>query len=285
MGTLYVVGTPIGNLRDVTLRALDTLRSVSLIAAEDTRVTRKLLETYDIHTPMTSYFEHNKLQKVDRILAALAQGDVALVSDAGMPGINDPGYELVRAALDRGHDVRVVPGPSAPIAALVVSGLPTDHFLYLGYVPRRRNERRRRFQALVYREPTLIFLEVPHRLVDTLQDAVEIFGGERECAVARELTKVHEEVFRGTLAQALEHYHHHPPRGEIVLLVRGCETPPPTLHLDPTRIQEAADILAEAGLSPSRVARVLARLFGVSRREIYTYLTSEAIPSDEDDHP
>ncbi len=279
MGTLYVVGTPIGNLKDITLRALETLRSVSLIAAEDTRVTRKLLDAYDIHTPMTSYFEHNKQQKIGYILNALEQGDVALVSDAGMPGINDPGYELIRASIHAGHRVTVVPGPSAPIAALVISGLPTDRFLYLGYVPRRTQERRKTFQHLRHERATLIFLEVPHRLVNTLADAVEILGAERACAVARELTKVHEEVFRGSLREALDHYRHHPPRGELVLLVQGSQEPATEHPWDMARIQEAAELLAEAGLSPSQTARVLSRLLGIPKRTVYAYLTPH---TDED---
>ncbi len=282
MGTLYVVGTPIGNLKDITLRALETLRSVSLIAAEDTRVTRKLLEAYDIHTPMTSYFEHNKRQKLGRILDALEHGDVALVSDAGMPGINDPGYELIRACLEAGHHVTVVPGPSAPIAALVISGLPTDRFLYLGYVPRRSRERRKTFHHLRYERATLIFLEVPHRLVNTLTDAVDIFGGERACAIARELTKVHEEVFRGTLQDALGHYRLHPPRGELILMVQGSSEPAPAYPVDVDRVREAAQFLADAGLSPSQTARVLARLLGTSKRVIYAYLTSSTPLEDGD---
>ncbi len=267
MGTLYIVATPIGNLRDITLRALDILRQVDLIAAEDTRVTRVLLRTYDIHTPMTSYYEHNKLQKLDYILKALAQGDVALVSDAGTPGINDPGYELVQAALAAGYPVRIVPGPSAPVAALVVSGLPTHRFLYLGYAPRRSRERRQRFQEVRWEPGTLIFLETPHRLVGCLADAVDVFGEDRPCAVVRELTKVHEEVFRGTLAQAWRHYQNHPPRGEIVLLIAGATTPAPPVN--PERVREGLHLLQEAGLSRAQAARILSRVLGISRRQVY----------------
>lgn len=267
MGTLYVVATPIGNLKDITLRALEVLRQVSLIAAEDTRVTGVLLRHYGIHTPMTSYFEHNKLQKLDQILAALEHGDVALVSDAGTPGINDPGYELINAVIAAGYPVRIVPGPSAPIAALVISGLPTDRFLYLGYVPRRRSERRRRFEE-VSREPgTLIFLETPHRLVECLEDAVAVLGPDRRCAVARELTKVHEEVFRGTLSQALAHYRQRPPRGEIVLLIAGAKEPAPPV--DVARVREALRELSASGLSRSQAARIVSHLLGIPRREVY----------------
>ncbi|NPA90463.1 MAG: 16S rRNA (cytidine(1402)-2'-O)-methyltransferase [Chloroflexi bacterium] len=266
MGTLFVVGTPIGNLRDITLRALEVLRSVSLIAAEDTRVTRKLLAHYDIHTPLTSYFEHNKLQKVDVILRTLAEGDVALVSDAGMPGINDPGYELIQAVIRAGYPLRVVPGPSAPIAALVISGLPTDRFLYLGYVPRRSGERRRLFQDVRDVQPTLLFLEVPHRLVATLEEAMAVWGPERRCAVARELTKVHEEVVRGTLADVYAHFQAHPPRGELVWVVEGArESQGEAL----TQAYALAETLIREGMSPSRAARVAAQAFDVSRRAVY----------------
>lgn len=271
MGTLYVVGTPIGNLKDITLRALEVLREVDLIAAEDTRVTRTLLHHYDIHTPLTSYYEHNKLQKLERILNVLEKGDVALVSDAGMPGINDPGYELINAVLNAGYPVRVVPGPSAPIAALVVSGLPTDRFLYLGYAPRRQAERRKRLEQVRWEPGTLIFLEVPHRLVACLADAVDVLGGNRRCAVARELTKLHEDVFRGTLDEALAHYKAHRPRGEIVLLIAGAtkaRTPAETA-VSPERIKEALNLLREAGLSHSQAARILARVLGIPKRDVY----------------
>lgn len=268
MGTLYIVATPIGNLKDITLRALEVLRQVDLIAAEDTRVTARLLQHYDIHTPMTSYFEHNKLQKLDTILAALETGDVALVSDAGMPGINDPGYELINAVIAAGFPARVVPGPSAPVAALVLSGLPTDRFLYLGYVPRRRNERQRRFREVLAEPGTLIFLETPHRLVDTLADAVDVFGPQRRAAVARELTKVHEEVVRGPLADLLAHFRDHPPRGEIVLLIAGSGTQRRP-QVDPARVQEAMEMLQQAGVSRSQAARIIARVLGIPKREVY----------------
>lgn len=277
MGTLYVVGTPIGNLDDITLRALDTLRQVRLVAAEDTRVTRKLLKHYDIHTPLTSYFDHNKQYKVAHILAALAEGDVALVSDAGMPGINDPGYALINATLAAGYPVQVIPGPSAPVAALAISGLPTDRFLYLGYLPRRAGERRDRLQRVRWEPGTLVFLEVPHRLLATLEDAVTVLGAERRCVVARELTKVHEEVFRGTLGQALAHYRAAPPRGEIVLLIAGAEEEPEA-PIDTARVQAALRQLRQAGLSRARAARVLARILNLPRSDVYRLW-----PQDVDD--
>ena len=222
MGTLYLVATPIGNLEDITLRALHVLRQAVLIAAEDTRQTQKLLQRYEISTPMISYHEHNKLEsgRVREILAALSMGDVALVSDAGMPGLNDPGYELVGAALEAGQPVSAIPGASAPVTALVVSGLPTDAFLYLGYLPRRPVERRRRLAEVSDLSYTLIFLETPHRLVEALED-LEGALGNRPIAIARELTKIHEEVFRGSIQQAREHFKANEPRGEFTLVVSG----------------------------------------------------------------
>lgn len=225
VGTLYLVGTPIGNLEDITLRALRVLREVSLIAAEDTRHTRKLLARYDIRTPMTSYFEHNKLAKLDTILAALEAGDVALVSDAGMPGISDPGYELVRAALERGFPVVPVPGPSAIVSALAASGLPTDAFVYVGFLPRKAGERRRMLESLRTERRTLVLYEAPHRLLDTLGDILAVLG-DRPAAVARELTKVHEEIWRGTVAGAIAHFTAHEPRGEFTLIVGGTAEMP-----------------------------------------------------------
>src|SRR5215510_6579498 len=194
MGTLYLVATPIGNLEDISARALRILREASLIAAEDTRHTGKLLKHFEIETPLTSYFEHNKLNKLDFILEKLSQGDVALVSDAGTPAINDPGYELVKAALASNFDVRPVPGPSAPISALTVSGLPTDSFLYLGYLSHKKNERKKNLGQVSDLTHTLIFLESPHRLLDSLEDILGTLGNRQIC-IAREMTKLYEEYF------------------------------------------------------------------------------------------
>jgi 16S rRNA (cytidine1402-2'-O)-methyltransferase len=220
MGTLYLVSTPIGNLEDLSPRALRILQEVRLIAAEDTRVTRKLLAHFGVHTPLTSYFEHNKLAKLDTVLASLVGGDVALVSDAGTPALNDPGYELVQAALEIGHTVCPVPGPSAPIAALVASGLPTDAFLFLGYLPRKPAERRTLLEQVAGYPFTLIFLEAPHRLVEALADLQSALG-DREIAAARELTKVHEEIWRGNLTEARQYFDGKTPRGEFTLVVAG----------------------------------------------------------------
>jgi len=220
MGTLHLVATPIGNLEDLSPRAIRMLREASLIAAEDTRHTGKLLKRFGIETPLTSYFEHNKLAKLDFILEKLSTGDVALVSDAGTPAINDPGYELVRAALASGCDVVPVPGPSAPISALAVSGLPTDSFLYLGYLPHKTSDRHKRLQEVESHPYTLIFFESPHRIVESLEDILSVLGDRRIC-VAREMTKLFEEYWRGTVSGALEHFKSQTVRGEFTLVVEG----------------------------------------------------------------
>jgi 16S rRNA (cytidine1402-2'-O)-methyltransferase len=220
MGTLYLVATPIGNLEDMSPRAVRILKEASLIAAEDTRHTGKLLKHFEIETPLTSYFEHNKLNKLDFILDKLSTGDVALVSDAGTPAINDPGYELVRAALASGFDVRPVPGPSASLAALTVSGLPTDAFLYLGYLPHKTSERHKFVGNVSNVTYTLIFLESPYRVVESLEDLLSVLGDRRIC-VAREMTKMFEEYWRGNISGAVEYFKSQPARGEFTLVVEG----------------------------------------------------------------
>ncbi len=222
MGTLYLVATPIGNLEDMSARAIRTLREASLIAAEDTRHTGKLLKHFQIETQLTSYFEHNKLNKLDFILEKLSVGDVALVSDAGTPTINDPGYELVKAALASNYDVVPIPGPSAPIAALTVSGLPTDSFLYLGYLPQKTSERHKRLQEVESQSFTLIFLESPYRIVESLEDILLILG-DRSICVAREMTKMFEEYWRGDTKGAVEYFKSQPARGEFTLVIAGKE--------------------------------------------------------------
>jgi 16S rRNA (cytidine1402-2'-O)-methyltransferase len=220
MGTLYLVATPIGNLEDMSPRAIRVLHEASLIAAEDTRHTGQLLKHFEIETPLTSYFEHNKLSKLDFILDKLSTGDVALVSDAGTPAINDPGYELVCSALASGFDVKPVPGPSAPISALAVSGLPTDSFLYLGYLPHKKGERRKFVERISNSPYTLIFLESPHRILDSLADLHSSLGDRRIC-VAREMTKMFEEYWRGTLRGAIDYFKSQEVRGEFTLVLEG----------------------------------------------------------------
>jgi 16S rRNA (cytidine1402-2'-O)-methyltransferase len=270
MGILYLIATPIGNLEDIGGRALRLLREVSLIAAEDTRQTRKLLAHFDIHTPLTSYYEHNKLSKIDQILAKLEQGDVALVSDAGTPGLNDPGYELVTSALAAGFTVSPVPGPSAPLAALVASGLPTDAFLYLGYLPRKSSERRQGLKEVAELPYTLIFLETPHRLLVALGDLLAVLG-DRQIAVARELTKLHEEIFRGYLVDAEKYFKLHEPRGEFTLIIAGKH--PQVREWEISQVMEAINTELAHGASPSQAASQVASQSGWQRRRVYKLLT------------
>jgi 16S rRNA (cytidine1402-2'-O)-methyltransferase len=272
MGTLYLVATPIGNLEDLSPRALRILGEVRLIAAEDTRVTGKLLSHFNISTSQISYHEYNKLSKLDRVLDALNEGDVALVSDAGTPGINDPGYELVCAALDAGHDVSPIPGPSAPIAALVASGLPTDSFLYLGYLPRKSKERRVKLQEVESLPYTLVFLETPHRVLNALEDMEDVLGN-RPVAVARELTKLYEEIFRGDVASAWEHFSVNAPRGEFTLIVDGKKQA--DVEWVEASLKSAIDAGIAAGESPSSLAKRLAKESGWARRDIYQMIVGE----------
>lgn len=219
MPVLYVVATPIGNLEDVTLRALRVLGEVGLIAAEDTRTTRHLLTKHGIRARLASYHQFSDPARVRGLMDALKTQDVALVSDAGTPGISDPGYSLVRAAIQQGYPVIAVPGPSAVVAALAVSGLPTDQFVYLGFLPRRTAERRRLLASLVAEARTVVAFESPHRIRKTLQDLAQLLG-ERPLAVCRELTKVYEEVYRGNPEEALDYFVK--PRGEFTLVLGGC---------------------------------------------------------------
>ena len=215
---LYVVATPIGNLEDITLRALRVLGEVQLIAAEDTRTARKLLNRYDIKTRLTSYFEHNKKNKMPVLLETLEEQDIALISEAGTPGISDPGYELIKGAIERGFQVIALPGPSAVTTAMAASGLPADQFVYLGFLPRKKGEKRRLLESVSTEPRTIICFESPYRVVDSLQAMLEKLG-ERNVAVCRELTKLYEEVFRGTLSEAVEHFHK--PRGEFTIVIQG----------------------------------------------------------------
>jgi len=218
MPVLYVIATPIGNLEDISLRALRLLQEVKLIAAEDTRTTRHLLNAHNIKTPLTSYHEHSKRAKLDYLLDYLEKENLALVSEAGMPGLSDPGYELIVAAIERGISVVPIPGASAVITALVVSGLPTDQFLYVGFLPRRKGQRQRLLSSIVDEPRTIVAFETPHRIREALSD-IEAILGDRRLSVCRELTKVHEEIFRGRVSQAREHFAE--PRGEFSLVIEG----------------------------------------------------------------
>ncbi|KYH33815.1 16S rRNA (cytidine(1402)-2'-O)-methyltransferase [Neomoorella mulderi] len=268
MANLYLVATPIGNLEDITLRALRVLQEVDLIAAEDTRRTRELLAHYDLHTPLTSYHRHNQASKTPYLLKLLQEGrDIALVSDAGLPGISDPGEELVRRAIAAGIIVVPIPGANAALAALVASGLPAGRFVFEGFLPRAGKERRERLAALAAEERTLIFYEAPHRLVATLSDLLATLG-ERRVAVGRELTKKFETIWRGLLSEAVAHFHANPPRGEITLVVAGAG-PALLPAYDPARAAAEVAELEAAGLDRKEAMARVARRYGQPRREIY----------------
>jgi len=264
MPTLYVVATPIGNLEDISLRALRTLREVKLIAAEDTRKTKRLLTNYDIKTPMTSYHEHNKRTKLGHILHCLEDGDVALVSDAGMPGMSDPGYELIVAASQRSIPVVPIPGPSVILTALVISGLPTQRFSYVGFLPRKVNARRRLLESIADELGTIVAFESPHRLQASLQDILLALG-DRKVAICRELTKLYEEVFRGTVSQAIEYFTE--PRGEFTLVIDGRKEPDkPQLTRE---IEQQLHHMRLSGVAAKEAITKLTRETGLSRRELY----------------
>jgi 16S rRNA (cytidine1402-2'-O)-methyltransferase len=276
MSTLYLVATPIGNLEDMSPRAVHILQQVVLIAAEDTRHTGKLLKHFSIATPLSSYFEHNKLSKIEAVLEALSTGDVALVSDAGTPGLNDPGYELVRAALEAGYTVSPIPGPSAPVAALVASGLPTDSFLYLGYLPHKATARRARLRQVENLPYTLIWLESPYRIVEALGDMLSVLG-DRRIAVARELTKLFEEIWRGTLGGALEYFSSQPVRGEFTLVVAGA-TAVEHERWSEAELETAVRRERQSGKPAKQIASELAEQSGWSRRQVYNFINRQKAP-------
>jgi 16S rRNA (cytidine1402-2'-O)-methyltransferase len=266
MGTLYLVSTPIGNLEDITLRALRILRECALVATEDTRTTGRLLAHYEIQKPLISHHEHSPAGQQARALEALETGDVALVSEAGTPLLSDPGYELVQAALARGFAVVPIPGPSALTAALAASGLPTDRFFYLGFLPRKPADRRQTLASAAGLRATLVCFEAPHRLRAALGDAVDALGGERRCAVCRELTKLHEEVWRGTLAEASAEWQAREPRGEFTLVVEGA--PEPDVW-DESRVRSALAELQARGVRRPEAARRVARASGWTKSAVY----------------
>jgi 16S rRNA (cytidine1402-2'-O)-methyltransferase len=264
MGTLYLVATPIGNLDDMTARAIRVLRDVALIAAEDTRSAKHLLDHYAIAAKLTSYNEHNARLRTPSIMRALDEGDVAVVSDAGKPGISDPGHHLVVAAVAAGHRVVPIPGASAVTAAVAASGLPSRRFHYLGFLPRQPGPRKRALLDASLSGDTIVLFESPHRLRATLADALEALG-DRRIAVARELTKIYEEIWRGTIGGALEHFLE--PRGEFALVIEG-ERERPEVADDDTIRERVAEFVA-AGMSPKSAVSMVAETYGVSRRKVY----------------
>ena len=264
MPSLYLVATPIGNLEDITVRALRVLGEVGLIACEDTRVTRKLLARYEIRTPVTSYHEHNKRTKLPSLLSTLSDKDVALVSDAGTPAINDPGYELVRAAAKAGFRVVPIPGASALTSAVAVCGLPVGQFVYLGFLPRRPTERRRLLDSLAAERRALVAFETPHRLRAALGDVLSALG-DRRVAVCRELTKLHEEVFRGVVSEALDYFDQ--PRGEFTLVIEGRAEE--TSADEPDVARELLARLREDGFGAKESVAQAAEHSELSRRELY----------------
>jgi 16S rRNA (cytidine1402-2'-O)-methyltransferase len=266
-GTLYIVATPLGNLEDITLRAIRVLKEASVIACEDTRRTVKLLNRYEIRTSMFIFHDYNKLRAGAVLLRRLSEGEsVALVSDAGTPAISDPGYELVREAINAGVPVEVVPGPSALISAIVVSGLPTDHFAFEGFLPSRKEKRRKALQALAGETRTMIFYESPQRVGAFLAEAAEILGDRRACLV-RELTKVHEEILRGTLAELAAEIARRGGTvlGEVTLVVAGAQK---TVEMSVEEIVRAA--MEDASGSSRDLAREISERTGLSRKEVYT---------------
>jgi 16S rRNA (cytidine1402-2'-O)-methyltransferase len=268
-GLLYLVATPIGNLEDITFRAVRVLKEAGLIACEDTRRTRTLLDHYGIETPTISYHEYNEAERSAELAERLRAGAViALVSDAGMPLVSDPGYRLVRAAIESGIPVQPVPGPSAALAALAASGLPTDAFHFAGFMPHKPGQRIKALQARAEEQATLIFYEAPHRILETLE-AIEQTLGPRPVAVARELTKIHEEFLRGTAAEVRAQLERRDAvRGEITLLIGKAAAPPP----DDTPVEEAVAALVRAGAARMDAIKQVARRRGLSKREVYGHL-------------
>lgn len=267
-GTLYIVGTPIGNLEDMTFRAVRILQSVDMIAAEDTRHTGKLLQHFQIKTPQISYHEHNRNSRIPEIIEQLKYGKaIALVSDAGMPGISDPGYELIKTCVDAEIDVVPIPSATAAITALSASGLPTNRFIFDGFLPAKSQQRREYLETLLTETRTLVFYESPHRLRETLEDLGDILGSDRQIVIARELTKLYEEFWRGSIDEAIAHYQQKEPQGEYTLLIAGIEPSQPQI----TEAELKAELLAmmKQGISRSQASRQLAKEISISRNKLY----------------
>ncbi|MDM8533000.1 16S rRNA (cytidine(1402)-2'-O)-methyltransferase [Anaerolineales bacterium HSG25] len=266
MTVLYVVSTPLGNLDDITFRAVNVLREVGAIASEDTRTTGRLLAHFEIKTRLLSYHEHSKPHQIKRILDLLTEHDVALVSEAGTPLLSDPGYKLVQAAIQHGFDVVAIPGASALLTALPVSGLPTDQFLFVGFLPRKSTARQTLFEQLRSQLATLIFYESPHRVQASLVDMAAVFGNDRSIAVCRELTKLHEEIWRGTLAQAVDAWAERTPRGEFTLVVAGA---PEAENWSQEAVEQAIVDAIAGGTRRKDAVKLVTQQSGWLKRDVY----------------
>lgn len=273
-GTLYVVGTPIGNLGDISPRALETLENCDFIAAEDTRVTLKLLNRFEIKKPMVSYFEHNRFERGPVIAERILSGEnCALVTDAGMPAISDPGEDLVKLCMEKGIRIESVPGPCAFATALAVSGMPSKRFTFEGFLPVEKSERKEHISWLIGEMRTMIFYEAPHKLAQTLTDLYKALG-DREIAIVRELTKIHEQVIKTTLSEASVKYSNEPIKGEIVLIVKGAE-PEEKENMTLEQAAEYAMKLVEKGESKTQAAKLAAKESGLKKGDIYKLLLEE----------
>ncbi|MEM1253220.1 MAG: 16S rRNA (cytidine(1402)-2'-O)-methyltransferase [Cyanobacteria bacterium P01_H01_bin.21] len=280
VGTLYLVATPIGNLEDITFRAVRILQEADLIAAEDTRHTGKLLHHFQIETPQLSYHEHNSQRRIPQLIEKLQAGQtIALVSDAGMPGISDPGYELVCACAEAGIVVSPIPGAAAVVSAIAASALPSDRFTFEGFLPVKGKARNERLAQLAIESRTMVLYESPHRLLKTLADLQTHLGGERRVTLARELTKRYEEFWRGTVEEAIEHFTTTEPRGEFTVAIAGQTTSPEPLSEDELR-QHLSTLMAQ-GLSASKASRQLAEQTGLPKRDIYQ-LSLKIQPSEQE---
>ncbi|NJD03201.1 MAG: 16S rRNA (cytidine(1402)-2'-O)-methyltransferase [Ruminiclostridium sp.] len=279
VGTLYLVATPIGNLEDMTARAVRILREVDLIAAEDTRQTLKLLNYFEVKKPLTSYYEHNKQEKGGVLINQLLEGkDIALVSDAGSPGISDPGEDLVRLAIERGINVTMAPGPAAVVMGLVLSGFSSGRFAFEGFLPVNKKSRTMRLDSLKEETRTIVFYEAPHKLLQTLED-MYAFWGNRRIALARELTKRFEEIIRCTLKEAVDKYERETPRGEFVLVVEGineaCAAENARKKWDELTIKEHLEFHMKSGMDKKQAMKKVAEDRGMSKRDIYNSLLDE----------
>jgi len=282
MGILYVIGTPIGNMEDITLRQLETLKSVDFICAEDTRVTLKLLSRYDIHKPLVSYHEHSGREVADRITERILSGENAgVVTDAGMPCISDPGENLVKICYEKNIDVKVVPGPSAVVSALAISGLNTSRFTFEGFLSVTKKQRAEHLESLRNEKRTMIFYEAPHKLVSTLRDMLNYFG-DRKISLCRELTKIYEEVLRMTLSEAVEYYSGRTPRGEYVLVIEGKQySQPVDISIDDALNQVIS--LVQTGEKPVNACKAVAKEYGFKKGDLYSAFCKANQEVDEDE--